>query len=31
LEPRTKETKYYARGIGLVQDGALKLVRQPVR
>ena len=31
LEPRTKETKYYARGIGLVQDGALKLVRQPAR
>ena len=27
LEPRTKEAKYYARGIGLVQDGALKLVR----
>ncbi len=31
LEPRAKETKYYARGIGLVQDGALKLVRQPAR
>jgi hypothetical protein len=27
LEPRTKEAKYYARGIGLVQDGSLKLVR----
>ena len=27
LEPGTKEYKYYARGIGLVQDGALKLVK----
>lgn len=27
LEPRTKEYKYYAAGIGLVQDGALKLVK----
>ena len=27
LEPGTKEAKYYARGIGLVQDGSLKLVR----
>ena len=26
LEPGQKEYKYYARGIGLVQDGALKLV-----
>jgi hypothetical protein len=31
LEPRARETKYYARGIGLVQDGALKLVRAPAR
>jgi hypothetical protein len=27
LEPGTKEAKFYARGIGLVQDGSLKLVR----
>jgi len=27
LERGTREAKYYARGIGLVQDGALKLVR----
>ena len=27
LEPGTKEAKYYARGIGLVQDGPLKLVQ----
>jgi hypothetical protein len=27
LEPHTKEAKYYARGIGLAQDGSLKLVR----
>jgi hypothetical protein len=27
LEPGEKEYKYYARGIGLVQDGSLKLVR----
>ena len=27
LEPGTKEYKYYARGIGLVQDGDLKLVK----
>jgi hypothetical protein len=27
LEPRAKEYKYYAAGIGLVQDGELKLVR----
>jgi hypothetical protein len=27
LEPGNKEYKYYAAGIGLVQDGALKLVR----
>jgi hypothetical protein len=26
LEPGTKEYKYYARGIGLLQDGSLKLV-----
>jgi hypothetical protein len=26
LEPGVKESKYYARGIGLVQDGSLKLV-----
>ena len=27
LEPGTKEYKYYAPGIGLVQDGDLKLVK----
>jgi len=27
LEPRNKEYKYYAPGIGLVQDGKLKLVK----
>lgn len=27
LEPGVKEYKFYARGIGLVQDGSLKLVR----
>lgn len=27
LEPKTKEYKYYARGIGLVQDGDVKLVK----
>jgi hypothetical protein len=27
LEPGVKEYKYYARGVGLVQDGALKLVK----
>lgn len=27
LEPKAKEYKYYAPGIGLVQDGSLKLVR----
>jgi hypothetical protein len=27
LEPGVKESKYYARDIGLVQDGSLKLVR----
>jgi hypothetical protein len=27
LEPGVREFKYYARGVGLVQDGALKLVR----
>lgn len=27
LEPGAQEAKYYARGIGLVQDGSLKLVR----
>jgi len=27
LEPGVKEFKYYARGVGLVQDGALKLVK----
>jgi hypothetical protein len=27
LEPGVREYKYYAPGIGLVQDGALKLVR----
>jgi hypothetical protein len=27
LEPGVKEYKYYARGIGLVLDGSLKLVR----
>jgi hypothetical protein len=30
LEPGVKEYKYYARGIGLVQDGSLKLVKYPV-
>lgn len=27
LEPGAKESKYYSRGIGLVQDGSLKLVK----
>ena len=27
LEPGVREYKYYARGVGLVQDGALKLVK----
>ena len=27
LEPAAKEDKYYARGIGLIQDGSLKLVK----
>jgi hypothetical protein len=27
LEPRNKEYKYYAPGIGIIQDGSLKLVR----
>lgn len=27
LEPRSKEYKYYAPGIGIIQDGSLKLVR----
>ncbi len=27
LEPRTREFKYYAPGIGLVQSGSLKLVK----
>jgi hypothetical protein len=27
LEPGVREFKYYARGVGLVQDGALKLVK----
>lgn len=27
LEPDAKEYKYYARGVSLVQDGDLKLVR----
>jgi hypothetical protein len=27
LEPRSKENKYYAPGIGLVQEGSLKLVK----
>jgi hypothetical protein len=27
LEPATKEYKYYAPGIGLVQEGSLKLVK----
>jgi hypothetical protein len=31
LEPGVKESKYYARGIGLVQDGSLKLVRHGAR
>ncbi len=29
LEPGVKERKYYARGIGLVADGRLRLVRRP--
>jgi len=28
LEPGVREHKYYARGVGLVQDGSLKLVRR---
>jgi len=27
LEPGVREYKYYARGIGLIQDGSLKLVK----
>jgi hypothetical protein len=27
LEPGVRESKYYARGVGLVQDGSLKLVK----
>ena len=27
LEPNTKEYKYYAPGVGLIQDGSLKLVK----
>ena len=27
LEPAAKEDKYYARGVGLIQDGSLKLVK----
>jgi len=27
LEPGVKEYKYFARGVGLVQDGSLKLVK----
>ena len=29
LEPNAREYKYYAKGVGLVQDGELKLVRRP--
>ena len=29
LEPGAREYKYYARGVGLVQDGLLKLVKRP--
>ena len=29
LEPLAKEMKYYAKGVGLIQDGDLKLVRRP--
>lgn len=29
LEKLSHETKYYARGIGLIQDGSLKLVKKP--
>jgi len=29
LEPGAREYKYYARGVGLVQDGSLKLVKRP--
>ena len=28
LEPGVREAKYYARGVGLIQDGDLKLVKQ---
>ena len=31
LEPLVHEAKYYARGIGLIQDGGMKLVRYGVR
>jgi hypothetical protein len=27
LEPREREYKYYAPGVGMLQDGSLKLVR----
>jgi hypothetical protein len=27
LEPKSKEHKYYAPGIGLIQDGSLKLTK----
>jgi hypothetical protein len=27
LEPGVREFKYYARGVGLIQDGSLKLVK----
>jgi len=27
LEPLAKESKYYAKGVGLIQDGSLKLVK----
>jgi len=29
LEPLVKEAKFYARGIGLIQDGSLKLTKYP--
>jgi len=29
LEPLAHEAKYYARGVGLIQDGSLKLIKRP--
>ena len=30
LEPLVRESKYYARGVGLIQDGDLKLTKHTV-